>query len=214
VTWHEHAVAYAAMKWPHAAAHTRAGIADALATVTPALITTTAGHPPADVLRAALYAHAFNPSRAAPRPGTATARALAWAQHHSLPLAALADPQITRRALDALTVRLDGGRAAATTITRKHAVVHGAAGWAVELGLLVTNPLDSIRWKAPGAATAADRRKVASPAQVRMILAEVTRSRPKLTAFFACLYLAALRPEEAVALREDCCHLPASGWAC
>jgi hypothetical protein len=35
VTWHEHAVAYAAVKWPHAAAHTRAGIADALATITP-----------------------------------------------------------------------------------------------------------------------------------------------------------------------------------
>jgi integrase len=212
VTWHEHAVAYAAMKWPHAAAHTRAGIADALATVTPALITTYAGRPPAGILRTVLYGHAFNPSRAAPPSGTATARALAWAEHHSLPLTALADPQTIRGALDALTVRLDGDRAAATTIARKHAVVHSAAGWAVELGLLAANPLDSIRWKTPGAATAADRRKVASPAQVQMILAEVTRSRPELTAFFACLYLAALRPEEAVALRKDCCHLPATGW--
>jgi hypothetical protein len=36
VTWHEHAAAYAAMKWPRLAAHSRASIADALATVTPA----------------------------------------------------------------------------------------------------------------------------------------------------------------------------------
>ena len=43
---------------------------------------------------------------------------------------------------------------------------------------------------------------VASPAQVRAILAEVARLRPELTAFFGCLYYAALRPEEAVALRR------------
>ncbi len=68
VTWHEHAVA-------DAAAHTRAGIADALAAITPALASTSAGHPPAMVLRAALYAHAYNPSRPAPPPGTETAPA-------------------------------------------------------------------------------------------------------------------------------------------
>ena len=50
---------------------------------------------------------------------------LAWARHHCLPLAALAGPQVTRRALDALTLRLDGTWAAATTITRKRAVFRG-----------------------------------------------------------------------------------------
>jgi hypothetical protein len=117
VTWHEHADAYATAKWPHAAAHTRAGIADALGTITPALATTAAGRPPGAALRAALYAHAYNLSRPAPPPGTETARALAWAEGHSLPLTGLTDPQVARRALDALTVRLDGRRAAATTIT-------------------------------------------------------------------------------------------------
>jgi hypothetical protein len=65
VTWHEHAIAYAAVKWPHAAAHTRAGIADALATITPALLTTVAGQPPIAVLRAALCSPAATTSRAA-----------------------------------------------------------------------------------------------------------------------------------------------------
>ena len=101
-----------------AAAHTRAGIADALATITPALSTPGRGRPPAAVLRAALYGARVQPrpGRQQPRPG-ATA-ALAGAQSHSLPLGALADPQVRRLALDTLTLRLSGTRAAAATITR------------------------------------------------------------------------------------------------
>jgi len=37
------------------------------------------------------------------------------------------------------------------------------------------------------------------------------RARPELAAFFGCLYYAALRPEEAVALRRDKLLLPAHG---
>jgi len=52
---------------------------------------------------------------------------------------------------------------------------------------------------------------VASPEQVRAILAHVACIRPELAAFFGCLYYAALRPEEAVALRRDDLTLPAHG---
>jgi hypothetical protein len=52
---------------------------------------------------------------------------------------------------------------------------------------------------------------VASPAQVRAIVAQVTRIRPELAAFFGGLYYAALRPEEAVALRREDLILPAHG---
>ncbi len=93
ISWLEHAAAYAAMKWPLAAAHTRAGIADALATITPALLTPGRGRPPAAVLRTALYGHAFNPARAGTDPGPSATAALAWARHHCLPLTALADPR-------------------------------------------------------------------------------------------------------------------------
>jgi hypothetical protein len=137
------------MKWPLAAAHTRAGIANALATITPALLTPGRGRPPAALLRAALYRQAFNPARAHTDPGPAATAVLAWARHHCLPLTALACPQVTRRALDALTLRLDGTRAAAATITRKRAVFHGCLGYAAELGLLEANPLDRITWKLP-----------------------------------------------------------------
>jgi integrase len=53
---------------------------------------------------------------------------------------------------------------------------------------------------------------VASPAQVGALLDVIARTQPELTAFFGCLYYAALRPEEAVALRLADCTLPGSGW--
>jgi hypothetical protein len=198
------------MKWP-LAAHTRAGIADALATITPALITPGRDKPPAAVLRAALYRHAFRPAQPGTDPGLAATAALAWARSHCLPLAALADPQVTRRALDTLALRLDGTRAAAPTITRKRAVFYNCLGYAAELGLLQANPLDRISWRSPKASCAVDPRSAASPAQVRAILAEVARLCPELTAFFGCLYYA-LRPAEAVALRAGSCTLPPRGW--
>ena len=211
ISWLDHAAAYAAMKWPLAAACTRAGIADALATITPALITPGRGRPPPAVLRTALYGHAFNPARASADPGP-SATALAWARDHSLPVAALADPAVTRRALEALALRLDGSRAAATTITRKRAVFHNCLSYAAELGMLEANPLDRITWRPPRPSCPVNPRSAASPAEVQAILAEITKIRPELTAFFGCLYYAALRPAEAVALRADSCDLLPAGW--
>jgi integrase len=164
------------------------------------------------VLRAALYGWAFNPGRPATGPTAPIAAALAWARRHSQPLTALEDPRVTRGALEALALRLDGARAAAATITRKRAVLCNALGYARELGLLTANPLDRIAWKPPKLSCAADPRSAASPAQVQAILTEVTRIRPDLTAFFGCLYYAALRPAEAVALRLGDCQLPDRGW--
>ena len=51
-----------------------------------------------------------------------------------------------------------------------------------------------------------------TPAEAQTILAEVTQIRPELTAFFGCLFYAALRPAEAVALHARSCILPAGGW--
>jgi integrase len=212
VTWLEHAAAYAAVKWPHAAAHTRAGIADALATVTPALTTAGRGGPSEGVLRAALYRHAFDPGRAGDDLGPAAAGALAWVREHSLPLAALANPRVARRALEALALRLEGSGAAATTITCKRAVFGGCLGYAVELGLLAANPAGTTAAKPSAVSCAAGPRPAAAPAQVEAVMAEVTRIRPELTAFFGCLYYAALRPADAVALRASACDLPPAGW--
>ena len=146
--------------------------------------------------------------RAGTDPGPPATAALAWVRRHCLPLTALADPQVTRRALDALALRLDGTRAAAATITRKRAVFHGCLGYAAEFGRLESNPLDRITWQPPRYGPARQAcGSAGTPAEVQAILAEVTRIRPELTAFFGCLYYAALRPAEAVALCADSCAL-------
>jgi integrase len=210
VTWYQHAVAYAQMKWPHLAPHSRSSVADALATITPLLTTPTTRRPPARVLRAALYQHAFNPHQPQ-TPDPAAARALAWIERTSLPLTTLTDPRIIRAALDGLRTRLDGTPAAPNTISRKRAVFHGALSYATELKLLPANPLRQVRWRVPKTAATIHPATVASPAQVAAILNQISRTRPELAAFFGCLYYAALRPEEAVALRRDNLTLPHHG---
>ena len=103
---------------PGLSAHSRASLADALATITPALTRNSPGRPPAAVLRAALYARAFNPASTTTA-DLAAAAALAWAERTSLPVTRLADLVVLRTTLDALAVRLDGHRAAANTQATK-----------------------------------------------------------------------------------------------
>jgi len=197
---------------PYLAARSRASAADALATVTPALTRPDArDRPDPRELRTVLYQHAFNPARPA-GPGGAAAQILGWARQASLPVGCLSEPAVLRTALEALTFRLDGSRAAANTVIRKRAVLHGALGYAAEAGLLPDNPLDTIGWQVPHSSAALDPAVVASPAQVSALVDAVARTRPELTAFFGCLYYAAPRPEEAVALRLADCRLPGSGW--
>jgi hypothetical protein len=81
--------------------------------------------------------------------------------------------------------------------------------------LLASNPIDRIQWKTPAVAQTVDRRVVAGPAQARALLAAVRNLSDRgrhLEAFYACLYYAALRPSEAVMLRETDCHLPGRRW--
>jgi hypothetical protein len=64
----------------------------------------------------------------------------------------------------------------------------------------------------PKASPVVDPAIVASPAQAQALLGAVARIRPELAAFFGCLYYAALRPEEAIALRAADCYFPDCGW--
>lgn len=217
VTWLDLACRFVDMKWPHLAPKSRMSIADALATVTPAMVTTTRGMPEPQILRAALYGWAFNKeSRTTGEPGADAAAAIAWVRANSLNVAALDEKDrrsvLIRRALDVLAVTMDGGPAAATVVARKRAVFYAVLGYAVELDILPANPLDKVRWKAPTTADQVDRRVVASPRQVSDLLDAVFKERPELVAFFGCLYYAFLRPAEAAALTVDSCHLPKKGW--
>jgi integrase len=220
VTWYAHACQYAELKWPAAAGKTRISTADALATVTAALVRDAPGRPTPQELRVALAGWAFNAKRRDLDRPTKVAAVLAWVERHSLPLSTFDDPQerpeLTRRALAACFTKLDGTPAAATTGRRKRAVFYNALGHAVERGHLTANPVDAVQWKTPKVADEVDRRVVASPAQVRQLLIAVSyigrAVGPRLVAFFALLYFAALRPSEALQLRRQDCDLPETGW--
>ncbi|HEX4100040.1 MAG TPA: tyrosine-type recombinase/integrase [Pseudonocardiaceae bacterium] len=216
VPWFDHAVSYVDTKWPRAAAKSRKSIAEALTTVTIALLLPRRGRPDDAVIRRALFGWAFNAGRrAAGTPPVEVGEALAWVSGASRPVSSLRDLAVIRSVLDALTVRLDGKPAAATSVYRKRAVFYNALGLAVERRLLATNPIDQVQWTAPDVAESVDRRVVASPKQVRALLDTVHRQPRRgeyLMAFFGCLYYAGMRPAEVVALRAGDCELPASGW--
>lgn len=84
------------------------------------------------------------------------------------------------------------------------AVLFNALEHAVELKLLNENPVASLKWRAPNASRAIDRRVVVNPAQAQLLLSAVEMqlpSGPRLVAFFGLLYYSGLRPEEAIGLR-------------
>ncbi|RZU51916.1 site-specific recombinase XerD [Krasilnikovia cinnamomea] len=214
-SWFEHAVAYVDMKWPRASAKHRKGIAESLAQATMALFATDRGAPPDAVLRRALGTYVFNKARrdhSEPPPDLAAA--VAWAASNTVGLSALADAALVRKALDSLAVLLDGKAAAASTVARKRAVFSGALRYAVELGHLDSHPMERVSWTAPKNTDEVDRQVVANPTQARALLAAVDSAMPEMTAFFGCMYYAALRPEEALHLREDEYERPKreGGW--
>jgi integrase len=215
ITWYEHARAYAEVKWPNLAPVSRRSVAEALVTVTIALTGKEPGAPEGKVLRQALFAWAFNPATRDTDPPPEIAAALDWAERASLPVADLEDTATVRLALAACAKTLTGKPAAGSTQRRKRSVFYNALGYAVEQGHLAANPVDRIQWTAPAVAATVDRRVVISPAQAEALLNAVGRLGKRgehLKTFFACLYYAALRPSEAVMLREADLHLPRAGW--
>ncbi|MEV5718474.1 integrase [Amycolatopsis mediterranei] len=213
---------YVDMKWPRAAGKSRAGNADALASALPAMLATTRGKPEDRVIRRALTGWAFNTKRRGNPKPVEIARALKWLQVNTLPVSRMDDTAKLREVLDQISLKLDGKQAAAKTVNRKRAVIYNALEYAVELKLIRANRLSEVKWTAPKSVRAIDKRVVINPAQGRKLLAAVAAQKvdtaprrssgPMLKAFFAVMYYAALRPEEAAMLCKRDLQLSASGW--
>jgi len=223
MSWLEFVASYVDVKWPGAAAKSRESMIDALATVTPALVRDQPGRPGPVELRRVLRDHLLPPAVRESEVPADLAPALRWLRRASLPLAEVGETVAVRGALEALAVRLDGRAAAATTVRRKRSVFYNALQYAVELDALPFNPVDKIRVRGQRAkiAKSIDRRVVINGRQARELLTAVSyvgergrdgRRGERLVAFFGCLYFAALRPSEALALREQDCDLPETGW--
>jgi integrase len=116
--------------------------------------------------------------------------------------------------LDQATGRLDGKNAAASTAQRHRIILASAIDYAVELGLLETNSIRVLKWRTPRVSGQVDRRSVVNPRQARALLEAVRAqqpSGPRLVTFFAVMYYAGLRPEEAINLSRDNVILPPHG---
>ncbi|MEV6811806.1 integrase [Micromonospora sp. NPDC051296] len=215
-SWYDLACSFADMKWPHVAATTRRTHAEALTALTVLMLTGARGRPDAKLLRYALGRWAFNtPRREADDVPEEVRAALNWVKRNTRDVASLGRPEILRPVLDGLTVRLDGAPAAPSVISRRRKIFNTAVEYAVEKRLLPANPLPQLKWKPPKTVTTIDRRSVANPVQARTLLEGVReqgRIGPRLVAFYACLYYAAMRPEEAVRLAKPNLHLPEEGW--
>ena len=107
--------------------------------------------------------------------------------------------------------QLNGQPASAWTARTNRAILANALEYAVELRLFSSNPIKAVKWIAPQTTQEVDRRSVVNPGQARRLLDAVRAqlpSGPRLVAFLAVIYYAALRPEEAVNLGRDNITLP------
>lgn len=222
MSWFEFAQRYIDLKWTRAAAKSRAGNADTLATVTPLMLRSERGQPDETTLRRALTGWAFNTKKRDSEQPKEIRSALRWLEANTIPVSRLDDPTLLRRVLEQLASRMDGKPASAKTFSRKRSVLHNALEYAVELKVLDRNRLPEIKWTPPKEVKAIDKRVVINPRQARRLLDAVGEqyvegqprrsAGPGLVALFAAQYYSALRPEEAVMLRRADLNLPESGW--
>ncbi len=214
ISWYDFCVSYVDMKWRDCSAHHRANIAWALITIMPAMLEDGRNGPEPKTMRRALRQWGFNAKQRPACPADAAA-ILGWVSRNARPVSALAEPAVTRAVLDAAGRLLDGSAAAPSTVRRNRAILHNVLEYAIERRLLADNPVKALKWKAPRATHEVDRRCVVSHAQARRLLRAVGSqqpSGPRLVAFFALMYYAGLRPEEAVSLRTDNIALPPLVW--
>jgi integrase len=210
MTWYEFTCAYVDMKWKTASAKYRRAIAQALAAATPPMLVAGDSKPKGRELRSALVNWGCNTKLRGSAPED-VAEILHWLERNTQAVSNLANPALCRQVLAAATSRLDGARAAPTSVRRNRAVLLNALDYAMELKLLDQNPIKHLKWRAPKASWEVDRRVVVNPGQARALLEAVRAqqpSGPRLVAFFGVLYYSGLRPEEAIGLRLQDVILP------
>lgn len=162
-------------RWDGAPAKTRTTWADALATVTFELVKSKAGMPDKRLVRRALYSWGFNVNQWTKDVPPEMAKALAWVAKNSVTVAEFEEPRMMRRMLDALAVKLDGKKAAPSVILRKRRILHHILGYAVEEGLLPTNPMPLVQWQPPDVEDEVDPGVVVNPEQAVALLAAAGR---------------------------------------
>ncbi|MCD0482790.1 site-specific integrase [Streptacidiphilus sp. ASG 303] len=215
LSWYDFAVQFVDAKWARASANNRKNIAKTLTATTVALFRREPGEFEPVEVRTALREYAFNRNRRDSAPPDVAA-ILRWAQRNTLPMTAWADTAWVDAVLNALATKLNGRPAAASTVKRHRRVLNIALDHAVRHGILSANPLPKGRGSSPKTAATVDRRCLLNPEQVGRLLGWIhprPRTGTRLHAYFATLYYAGPRPEEAVAMRVRDVTLPAEDAA-
>ncbi|MFG2831142.1 tyrosine-type recombinase/integrase [Streptomyces sp. NPDC048434] len=217
-SWWNFSREYMAARWCTTAAKTREGLADSLATVALAMMGEGAKAPTLEDVRFAVR-WAVIPAHKDEEPPPELQVACAWLSARSLPLSALTDPKVLRDVQYRLSFKLDDTPAARETYKRRRRGFNTAMEHAIEAGYLDENPLAKVKRTASKGEGVVDPRVLVNQAQGAQLLAAVSyvgsihRNRGRrLVGFFACQLYAAMRPAEAVGLREADCYLPEKGW--
>lgn len=206
------ACSYVDTNWDSTAPKTRKSKADSLVSITLALTAETSGRPEDKILTKALRA-AFNKNRRDIQHPDDIADTLRWLENNTPDVAIFAGPAEFRSILASLDRNQDGQRAANDTVRLRRGTLRNVLDYAVELELLDENPFSKVKArKQKTVLHEVDRRSVANPVQARTLLLAVRKIHHPLVAFFAVMYFAGLRPEEAVNLRKHNLSLPAEGW--
>jgi integrase len=217
MSWFALTCKYVDMKWPDLAATARQTVAEALIRVLSVFVQDKPGRPDAKTVRSAARQWGYNTLlRTNGKVPADARRVLDWLEHNTSSVRTALDAEVLRELQREITRRLDGTPYAPTVARKTWAVLWNTLDYAVELGLIESNPLVAVKWTAmPKGKRKVDRRAVPNPVQARTILGvvrETPRSGERLEAFFGAMYFAGLRPEEVTALRKSNLTLPPPRW--
>ncbi|MER5889897.1 site-specific integrase [Streptomyces sp. NPDC001941] len=217
-TWWDFSREFMHRRWRTAAAKTREGFADSLASAALGMMGEGPDAPDAQTVRLAVR-WGVVPAHAGEKPPADLEGACAWLAEHSLRLSRLTTAQTAEDVHYRLAYKLDGKLAAKDTYKRRRRGFNAAMNYAVQREYLDTNPIAELERYATAGRGAIDPRVLMNARQGRDFLTAVSyvgsvhRNRGRrLVAFFGCILYAAMRPAEVVGLRMQDCHLPEKGW--
>ncbi|MCW7989123.1 mobile element protein, partial [Streptomyces platensis subsp. clarensis] len=148
VSWYDFAVQFTDAQWERTAGNSRKSTSRVLMSTTMALLRTQpTGFKPVDV-RTALRQFAFNTRRREQAPPEVVT-ILKWAERNSPTMSLWEDPVKVEEVLRALDKKLDGARAAASSVKRTRRVLNVAMEYAVKHKILRANPLPKGRGTTP-----------------------------------------------------------------
>lgn len=206
---------YTAKRWKAISGKHRSNTAEALARATIALLHDTPhGFDPVKV-RTALREWAFNASPVRKDCPEDVRLILAWVGRNGSTMDAWSNPASVRAVVDALSTKLDGTPVAGSSVRRNLGILGTALDLAAELDLIGENPLKKVKKPKAKVAKAIDKRSLLNHRDAKQLFTQVKqapRTGWKLYAFFATLYYAGLRPEEAAGLKVQDLDLPETGW--